>query len=216
MADHVDSAFFEPEAWQRRNALLGTARGRGAAVFVQGKGGEYVLRHYRRGGLPARLSEDCYFWLGLEHSRPWLEWHMLVTLQAHNLPAPRPIAARLVQTALCYRADIVTARIPGQSLASLLARTAVGPESWRAIGACVRQFHEAGVYHADLNAHNILLNDEGAVFLVDFDRGRFRPPGDWQKGNLDRLQRSLRKLVSLDVRFAFNESDWDDLMLGYR
>ncbi len=212
----MDGAFFDPATWQRRERLLGTARGRGAAVFVRGEGGDYVLRHYRRGGLPAKLSDDCYLWSGLERSRPWHEWHLLVTLQAHDLPAPRPVAVRVVQSGLCYRADIVTARIAGQALAQILGREPLPRENWREVGACIRRFHEAGVYHADLNAHNILLDEAGRVFLVDFDRGRFRLPGDWRQSNLDRLQRSLRKLASLDVRFAFNESDWDVLIQGYR
>ncbi|WP_303902553.1 3-deoxy-D-manno-octulosonic acid kinase [Thiohalomonas denitrificans] len=214
--DQVDGAFFEPEVWQRRNDLIGTAQGRGAAMFVRGDGGEYVLRHYRRGGAPAKISHDCYFWFGLGRTRAWREWHLLVTLHRRALPAPRPVAVRVVRGGLCYRADIVTARIPGCSLGQLLRHEEVSPETWRAVGLCIRRFHDAGVYHADLNANNILVGESGEVFLVDFDRGRFRPSGGWQQGNLERLQRSLRKLSNLDVRFTYSECDWEHLLVGYR
>ncbi len=214
--DQVDKAFFEPLAWQQRNDLIGTAQGRGAAVFVRGAGGEYVLRHYRRGGLPAKLSHDCYVWFGLERTRAWREWHLLMTLQSRGLPAPRPIAVRVEHSGLCYRADIVTGRIPGRSLGQVLHREEVPPETWGAVGTCIRKFHEAGVYHADLNANNILVGESGDVSLVDFDRGRFRPPGEWQQATLERLQRSLRKLSSLDVRFTYSERDWEYLLVGYR
>lgn len=216
MPDQVDDAFFEPGAWQRRNALVGTAQGRGAAVFVSGEGGEYALRHYRRGGLPSRLSRDCYLWFGLERSRAWREWHLLATLQSRGLPVPRPVAVRVVRNGLCYTADIVTARIPGRSLGQLLSREAAEPATWQAIGACIRRFHDAGVCHADLNAHNILVDEQGRVYLIDFDRGSLRSPGKWRQANLERLQRSLRKLASLDVRFGFSEPDWELLLAGYR
>ena len=37
-----------------------------------------------------------------------------------------------------------------------------------------------GVHHADLNALNILLADEGAVHVLDLDRGRIRARGAWE------------------------------------
>src|SRR5690606_10509124 len=37
---------------------LATGSGRGQAALVQAPEGAYVLRHYRRGGLVARLSDD--------------------------------------------------------------------------------------------------------------------------------------------------------------
>ena len=46
--------------------------------------------------------------------------------------------------------------------------------SWRAIGAAIARLHRGGVDHADLNAHNILLDGRGAVSVIDFDRGRVR------------------------------------------
>ena len=38
---------------------------------------------------------------------------------------------------------------------------------WIDIGRCIRRFVDAGVHHADLNAHNVLLDSEDRVWLVD-------------------------------------------------
>ena len=56
------------------------------------------------------------------------------------------------------------------------------------------RFHRAGLDHADLNAHNILLDAAGNPWLIDFDRSRRRADGSWRQSNLDRLARSLAKL----------------------
>ena len=50
-----------------------------------------------------------------------------------------------------------------------------GARSARRSRACIG----GGVDHADLNAHNILLDGRGAVSVIDFDRGRVRERGAW-------------------------------------
>src|SRR6056297_607672 len=76
--------------------------------------------------------------------------------------------------------------------------------------------HDAGVCHADLNAHNIQLGGQGAVWLLDFDRGRLRRPGAWQRRNLARLLRSLEKLRANVPGFRYGAGDWRELVAGYR
>jgi len=80
----------------------------------------------------------------------------------------------------------------------------------------IRCFHHHGVWHADLNANNILIDTETRLYLIDFDRGRLRQPSrQWQQANLDRLKRSLLKLQSHAESFYFAESDWQTLLAGY-
>ncbi|NIQ10950.1 3-deoxy-D-manno-octulosonic acid kinase, partial [candidate division KSB1 bacterium] len=55
---------------------------------------------------------------------------------------------------------------------------------WLQVGACISRFHRRGVHHADLNAHNILVTGSAAVYLLDFDRGKILPPGEWGEENL--------------------------------
>jgi 3-deoxy-D-manno-octulosonic acid kinase len=170
--------------------------GRGAAWFVQGPQGRGVLRHYRRGGLAARLSTDAYLWLGESRVRSVAEFHLLQALHREGLPVPAPLLAGYWRSGLAYRAALMVERIEGAS--SLAER--LGPEAddvpWEAVGRMLARFHAAGVDHPDLNATNILFDAAGQPWLIDFDRGRRRAtPGAWARGNLDRLQRSLAKLA---------------------
>jgi 3-deoxy-D-manno-octulosonic acid kinase len=57
------------------------------------------------------------------------------------------------------------------------------------------------VQHADLNAHNIMLGENGEVWLLDFDRGRLRTPGSWRGRVLDRLARSLAKISNGSIEW---------------
>ncbi|HET9819949.1 MAG TPA: lipopolysaccharide kinase InaA family protein, partial [Rhodanobacteraceae bacterium] len=74
----------------------------------------------------------------------------------------------------------------------------------------------ARVDHADLNAHNILLNAKG-LWLIDFDRGEIRVTGTaWKLGNLARLKRSLLKVGACDHDEAVLDREvWAPLMRGY-
>ena len=199
----------------RAGAPAGLAeRGRGAVVFVPAPEGEWAVRHYRRGGLVGRIVRDRYAWLGAERTRCYREWRMLAALLALDLPVPRPVAAGWRRAGLCYRADLVTQRIA--SAAPLSSRLARGEAvDWRDIGAMIWRFHAAGACHADLNAHNIMLDAAGSPWLLDFDRGRFRAPGAWREGNLARLERSLRKIASDAEMPPFNADGWGLLLAGY-
>jgi 3-deoxy-D-manno-octulosonic acid kinase len=213
--NQISDNYFTLSGWQQRQGLDGIACGRGATVFVHDERGEYVLRHYRRGGFVAKLIRDCYLWTGLEQSRPWREWTLLEQLSEEGLPVPAPIAVRLKRRGPCYTADILMSRIHAPSVGQRLLAAPLKSDTWEAIGGCIRRFHDRGVYHADLNAHNILLADENKVSVIDFDRGELRGEGRWKQANLERLQRSLRKLASIHVGFNYRESDWDLLMAAY-
>ena len=196
LLDHAEPALFMPPV-----AAASTVGGRGSAWVLRRGGDEWVLRHYRRGGLPGRFIRDLYLWTGLEATRAWREWRLLHSLYKEGLPVPQPVAAQVVRSGPSYRADLITRRIPGAS--SVAERIAAGEESripWGEAGRTVRRFHDAGVYHADLNAHNLLLDGEARVYLIDFDRGARRGGGAWKAVNLARLRRSLDKVAgSADV-----------------
>jgi 3-deoxy-D-manno-octulosonic acid kinase len=210
----IDSNFFEPEYWRGRNALTGSATGRGTAWFVNA-GTELVLRHYRRGGCIAPLLVDRYLWTGLERTRAVRELRLLYELFRRQLPVPRPVAVRVQRAGLYYRADLLTQRIPDvESLADALTKRALSAPMWRAIGTCVRRFHLQGVYHADLNAHNILLAGQ-RVYLIDFDRGHLKASERAQSRNITRLKRSLDKLSRQRPGFHFAETNWSALMSAY-
>lgn len=187
---------FDRAHWLARGALRDAPGGRGAIAFIDDGAGGLVLRRYLRGGLAARVSRDRYLWLGEERTRAWRELRLLHTLSSLGLPVPPPVAARYQRHGLTYQAALVTALLPGSvSLAERWMSGAMQDEEWRAAGRCIRRFHDAGVQHADLNAHNLMLGVAGEAWLLDFDRGRLRTPGRWQGRVLQRLARSLDKLA---------------------
>jgi 3-deoxy-D-manno-octulosonic acid kinase len=188
--------WFDPKYWAARGELDGVARGRGATHFVRSAGKSYVLRHYRRGGLIARIAGDRYLWRGEQGTRPFEEWQLTYRLHRAGLPVPAPLAARYRHHGFTYTGAL-----------SVL--------TWIAIGRCIRRFHDLGVCHADLNAHNVLLSEE-AVYLIDFDRCQLRRPGLWCDANLVRLRRSLEKVTWALPPERFGESDWHALLDGYR
>jgi 3-deoxy-D-manno-octulosonic acid kinase len=207
-------ALFDPQFWAARGEVSDTPGGRGAAWFIRWGERRWVLRHCRRGGLLAPLTRDRYLWRGESQVRAFAEWRLLAQLTARGLPVPKPVAAWYRRSGLIYRCDLITERIEKvRPLSALLASQALEETLWREIGAVVGRLHRAGADHADLNAHNILCGQW--ISVVDFDRGRLRPPGAWQRRNLARLRRSLAK-ISRDLpddRFAAREWEW--LLAGY-
>lgn len=207
---------FDPGFWRARGELAAASGGRGAAWFIESGARQWALRHYRRGGFMARFSRDAYLWLGEDRVRAFAEWRLLALLAQRGLPVPHPVAARYERTGACYRCDLITHRIMNAApLSEVLKQRSLDEPSWRAVGATIARLHRAGVDHADLNAHNILLDPVGAVNVIDFDRGRLRPPGSWAVGNLRRLERSLRKLSPGMPPGRYSEAAWRWLLLGY-
>lgn len=215
IAGNFDERWFDVAHWQGLAALRGSARGRGNTHFFETHGQAYALRHYRRGGLVARLLGDRYLDTGAERSRALREFRVTQKLQRMGLPVARVVAARHQSQGFFARGDLITMRLPGvRTLAECLEVSAQAID-WRAIGAVVARFHAVGLCHADLNAHNLLVNEQGAWHLIDFDRAEFRRRGLWQDGNLVRLRRSLLKLHDA-ARCTLDENLWHALLSGYR
>ncbi|MEJ1960092.1 MAG: 3-deoxy-D-manno-octulosonic acid kinase [Gammaproteobacteria bacterium] len=216
-AGNAAPSWFDPSYWRERNEVEGEARGRGTTHFVRSGKQQFVLRHYRRGGLVARVLRDRYLWRGEAATRAFEEWQLLYHLHRAGLPVPAPIAARYRRHGLTYTADLITERLTDSiSLAGQLQMRGIPILGWITIGRCIRAFHDLGVCHPDLNAHNILLVGDDSVYLIDFDRGRLMKPGMWCDGNLVRLRRSLEKITYKLPPEHFSEADWHGLLDGYR
>jgi len=216
LAQDAAESLFDPEFWRSRGELLEVRGGRGSAWFIASGARQWVLRHFRRGGFIARWSRDAYVWMGEDEVRAFAEWRLLDLLKRRGLPVPQPVAARYQRSGLRYRCDLITQRIvDAEPLSAALAQGALPEPSWRAVGATIAQLHGAGADHADLNAHNILLDAKGAVSVIDFDRGRLRTQGAWTARNLRRLRRSLTKISRDLPPGRFSDVTWDWLMAGY-
>ena len=211
---HPDAVQFDPARGGHAGAAVRAASGRGSAWFLDPivpDGPALALRHYRRGGLIARFVQDRYLWQGEEATRCFRELRLLAQLESLGLPAARPVGAFYQRVGwLTYRAALLTVRVSGaRPLSSQF--DVVRSEIWHRVGATVAAFHTAGICHADLNAHNILIDHSDAVHLIDFDRGSVRVPGSWMGSNLKRLSRSLVKLGGPSP----TSQAWQALLDGY-
>lgn len=217
VSPQVGHEWFAPDYWRERDALRTQAGGRGGVAIVATPIGECVLRHYRRGGLVAALMGDRYLWTGADRTRPFQEFRLLAEITRLGLPAPDVVAARYFRRGLFYGADLLTRRIAdAQTLAECLAAGRLDGELAEEVGALAARFHRAGIWHADLNAHNVLVTPQ-QLYLIDFDRGRLRAPAeDWQQANLQRLRRSLLKLgAASHGEAAFEKEVWQPLLYRY-
>jgi len=195
-------------------------KGRGAAWFVDYDDQQWVLRHYQRGGMVAHWNKQYYLGVSLAATRAWKEWYLLNSLFSLGLPVPQPIAAcvnwSFGRLFCVYKAAILINRIPHAMTLAEKCQQPLSVEAWHNVGRCIRKFHNHGVYHADLNANNILFDQDDKIYLIDFDKGCIRPDGAWKDENLNRLRRSLLKLQGLHEGFKFSEEDWLALIEAYK
>lgn len=218
VAPQVTPAWFEPAFWRSSGNLRMGEGGRGGVAYVHTPAGECVLRHYRRGGAMAPWLGDRYLWRGRDRTRGFAEFRLLRELHALGLPVPRPVAARCQRAGRYYTADLITLCIAkAQTVAQYLANGTFDDVLARGVGGLIARFHRRGVFHADLNAHNILMNP-GGIYLIDFDRGQMRASArGWQQSNLARLRRSLIKLgAAADGEQAFERGVWAALNDAYQ
>lgn len=193
------------------------AGGRGAARVVDLDGRLFLVRPYRRGGLPGRIIKDSFLYLGEKNIRGVKEFHLLCDLRKSGFPVPKPALVTYARARLIYRCSIMLEYIPAvRPLAEVFLE--LSDERWHQLGVLIRQFHQAGVYHSDLNAYNILVGDEG-FYLIDFDKCYIIPRlikpvcGWWLRRNIKRLCRSL-------VKHGFQKGErshraWEKLLQGY-
>lgn len=227
--DANEIAAFQPEMldanfWQQQDLVTGSAQGRGTTWFVKYQDGKahvekhWVLRHYYRGGLIGKLIKDSYWFSSQRNTRAAKEFALLATMQKLSLPAPKPVAYRVVRHGLFYRADLLSSRIEhAQDLVAFLSKQSLPDDLWKKIGATIKRFHDHNIYHHDLNAHNILINDHNEFFVIDFDRGEMNPRRrhNWRQANMARLQRSFLKELHKLPQFHLNQDNWKALLEGY-
>ena len=216
--NQISAEHFAPQGWPHAESLTGPLRsgGRGKTMYVGNVPRQFVLRHYVRGGLIGKLIRDSYLFSGADATRSFMEWRLLDKLAVNNMNVPRPAAARYCQRGTFYTADIITVRIPDVvALSQYIAAEERDEAFWQSVGASIRKFHEAGVYHADMNAYNVQIDKDGDLWMLDFDKGALRTPGSWQQETLSRLHRSLRKIMDLDPQSHFRSANWEQLLEGY-
>ena len=206
---------FEPEYWQQKNAIIGSAQGRGTTWFIQFNALQVALRHYRRGGLFGKLVSDHYFFTGYNKARSIAELHLLKHLQTQQVNVPQPIAARVTRCGFLYQADLLSEKIPNaQDLVDLLMVTSLSKQAYQSIGQEIKKLHQAQVNHSDLNIHNILIDKDDKVWIIDFDKCYQQSGESWKEANLARLLRSFKKeLIKRQIKWE--NKDWEVLVKAY-
>jgi 3-deoxy-D-manno-octulosonic-acid transferase len=221
----IEVSSFDPAQHANGALALATGSGRGQVHRVEQQGQAWVLRHYRRGGWVARWVHDTYPSAATEQTRAMQELVLLRQMLSLGLPVPKPVAAHCRRHSPWlglhsrYSADILIEHI-GQThnLVQRLREAPLTPKAWQAVGQAIARLHSQQVFHSDLNAHNVLLNDAGQVWVVDFDKCGIRAGRSWKASQLARLQRSLVKEQGRhgDALHWRAEADWSALMQGYR
>ncbi len=217
----TNGSWFEAEYWKDLEAIVGESKGRFTTWFVRAPSSMsasiWVLRHYYRGGLVAKLSRDKFFYLGLQQTRVYKEINLLVKMRQLGLPVPAAVGGRVTKRWFSYQCDLLMEKLQARDLVAVLSKSEIDSAGWYQIGQVIAEFHHHGIDHSDLNAHNIMLDDAGKVWLIDFDRCAQRALSKtWQQKNMDRLKRSFDKEKALHELFYFDNSNWEQLLKGYR
>lgn len=171
----------------------------------EGNGG-IVIRQYRRGGKVQRFVSLLYWGA----SRPLQELWVSTQAQARGVATAEIIAAcHLEVFGSLHRGYLVSREIPaGQDLADYLVslphplprgRLLQKRKAIEKLGTLVRAMHDAGIWHADLNLKNLVLEggdaEAGRGYVIDFDKSKVYAslPERKRINNLLRLNRSAEK-----------------------
>lgn len=144
--------------------------GRTGAQTAEIKGlGKVIIKTYFRGGLLGRVIEQTY--LGIGPCRGRAEFEMLSRIRAKGVHAPAPVAfaskGRFLQNTWLVTRQIENARTLSElALANEKAAEQVLP----AVAGQVRRLIQNRILHVDLHPGNILVNDCGRVYIIDFDK----------------------------------------------
>jgi hypothetical protein len=170
------------------------------AVALPGHDRRVVIRHSQHGGLLGSLQGDLF----LPPTRAPYELMVSHLLAGLGVRTPLVVAIAVYRARRIFRrSDVVSLELPGRDLGKAL-RDDPDPDvrrSWLgSIATLVRSLTAIGAWHPDLNVGNVLLVESGPLswdaYVLDIDRLQFMPPSDptVRDANLDRLERSVRKL----------------------
>ena len=205
-------------AWAATHPERREYRGRGpvwSAPLPNG-GPRVVVRHARRGGLLGHFVPDLY----IPPTPAFSEVFIASLLARSGVPTPPVIAFATYRAAgVLRRFDVMTREVSGLDLAATLAtdptaeaRTHIRRAVARLLGALL----DAGAWHQDLNAKNILISTDAQgltqAVVLDVDRVRFVPAGDphMVAANMERLKRSMAKF-RLRGAPAFTDAEFAEI-----
>lgn len=196
---------------KKNAAALSFKGGRGQTALFSLSGEDLVLRQYLRGGLWGKLMHDKFFIASHDAHRAFDEFILLGKLKAKGLPVPEPVAAKEEKSGLFLRNYIIIKQIKNcADLSYVIKNRHLSADEFIRIGSTLKRFFDEGVLHTDLNIRNILLDNKGDVYVIDFDKCKIIDLGRQDKeAMLARLLRSFNKEVRITANAAyFKESDF--------
>ena len=166
-----------------------------------GDGVELFARRGRRGGLIASILSDVYVGIA---PRPLTELAVTVEAVRRGIPVAEPMGAMIEWLSpVLYRGFFLTRAVRGMTLWEFLKTDDDPTVRTHVLGqarAAIATMHDKGLFHADLNLHNLLVTqarDSFSVVVIDLDKSRlFDAPlsAAMRRANAARLMRSARKL----------------------
>jgi 3-deoxy-D-manno-octulosonic acid kinase len=166
-----------------------------------------VLRQYSHGGMLRALTGNLY----LFGARSFQELALTEEIRSSGIPTVSSLGAIHHRIFFpFYQAYFLSIEVPHAiDLIQFFQETVAMPSSEtlslkrktiRSAGLLIRQFHQAGFFHGDLQLKNILVAGD-QLLLIDFDRSYRKPVLSVQERikNLLRLNRSVEKWKQLGV-----------------
>jgi 3-deoxy-D-manno-octulosonic acid kinase len=162
---------------------------------------ELFARRNRRGGMIGSILSDIYVGMA---PRPLSELAVTVEARRRGIPVAEPMGAMIewIGPAL-YRGFFLTRAVRGMTLWEFVKTDDDPTVRSHVLGqarAAIDLMHDKGLFHADLNLHNLLVTqaqESFTVIIIDLDKSRlFDAPvsATMRRANAARLMRSARKL----------------------
>ena len=203
---HRDIAPQAAQVMQRLTELTsaveaGAGNRRSAYWLDLGDGAELFARRGRRGGLIASILSDVYFGIT---PRPLTELAVTIEAMRRAISVAEPMGAMIEWLSpVLYRGFFLTRAVRGMTLWEFLKTDDDPTVRTHVLGqarAAIETMHDKGLFHADLNLHNLLVTqarDSFSIVVIDLDKSRlFDAPlsAAMRRANAARLVRSARKL----------------------
>ena len=156
-----------------QTGVMHAGRGVVPSIELDGPSNRALVRKYRRGGLLRCVLPDIFF------SRQRAFDELCITLRAAEAGVPVADILGAVSLRVCgslYRHYLVSRELDGccdlPDWFQQGGRDETIGDVLRLIADIVRNMHDSGLKHADLNLKNILVNriDPSLIFIIDWDK----------------------------------------------
>ena len=172
--DNFSDKLFNVDYITKERLIKSEIIGRGKTYNIKHDGKEFILKHYIRGGFASKISHDNYIFDSLASTRSVKEYNLLNNLFAKDLPVPKPAALQVIRNRFTYTCDLITCKIKNiGTLHDFIMKKKMTSELWNSLEFTLKKFLKESVYHSDLNAKNIIIDEQSNFYLVDFDNSYF-------------------------------------------